>query len=63
MQRLSSRADDPAPSVHDLAQRVVALRGVVGLLVRERATRAHSSSLPSRGEGLRVMLNASHVYL
>ncbi len=30
MQRLSSRADDPTPSIQDLAQRVVTLRIVCG---------------------------------
>ena len=57
MQRLSSRADDPAPSVHDLTQRVVALRGVFGHEGQGgsaapepvEATKACSSSLTSLG--------------
>ena len=48
LHRRFSRADDPAPSAYDLAQRVVALWGVFGLPVREGATTAPSLSLPSR---------------
>ena len=53
MQRLYARADDPTPSMKDLTQRVVALRGVFGYEGQGGSDDGPSSSLPSRGEGLR----------